>query len=346
MARGAGHSGEGGPTDTLINDRAGGLLLGMAVADDWSTATKVALCVGDAAATGLDLTDSGALGLLRRNLRELRLESPASGGALDSIDDILAAAAMVALAHLHDTREKRADAARAVIAMVDEHTVVDDDVLRWVELVAETVRSGAVPDGSILSGAAAAGAGAGAGAGARAGVGAGAGAGAGARAGAGATAETVEAAVQAVRAGERTNGADSARFTAGLAPATLASATRASAATGALLGARFGWQAVPRELADHVSGWPGAGATALVGLGILAARSQVAPAAPAAGREARTGGVVPVELWSAWVQSAASESAGSESASASIWRRAQVVLTTSDADTATSGGANDRRSGA
>jgi hypothetical protein len=108
---------------------------------------------------------------------------------------------------------------------------------------------------------------------------------------------------------------------------------------------------VPRELADHVSGWPGAGATALVGLGILAARSQVAPAAPAAGREARTGGVVPVELWSAWVQSAASESAGSESAGsesagASIWRRAQVVLTTSDADTATSGEANDRRSGA
>jgi hypothetical protein len=331
MARGAGHIGEGGPTDTLINDRAGGLLLGMAVADDWSTATKVALCVGDAAATGLGLTDSGALGLLRRNLRELRLESPASGGALDSIDDILAAAAVVALAHLHDTREKRADAARAVIAVVDEHTVVCDDVLRWVELVAETVRSGAVPDGSILAGA-----GAGAGAGARAGAGA----------GAGATAETVEAAVQAVRAGERTNGADSARFTAGLAPATLASATRASAATGALLGARFGWQAVPRELADHVSGWPGAGATALVGLGILAARSQVAPAAPAAGREARTGGVVPVELWSAWVQSAASESAASESASASIWRRAQVVLTTSDADTATAGGADDRRSGA
>lgn len=303
---------DGAVTVTRISDRAGGVLLGMAIADAWSSPTCVALCVGDAAATGLDLTNDGALGLLRRNLRELRLESHGSGGAFDSIDDILAAATMVALAHLHDTREKRADAARAVIAVVDERTVVDDDVLRWVELVAETVRSGAVPDSSIQSGA-----------------------------GAGATAETVDAAVQAVRAGERANGTDGARFTAGLA-----SATRTSAATGALLGARFGWPAVPQELADRARGWPGAGSTALVGLGILAARSQVRPAAPAAVREARTGGVVPVELWSAWVQSPTSESAASESASASIWRRTQVVLTTSDADTTTSGGANDRRSGA
>ena len=327
---------DGAVTVTRVSDRAGGVLLGMAVADAWSSATCVALCVGDAAATGLDLTDDGALGLLRRNLRELRLEGHASGGAFDSIDDILAAATMVALAHLHDTREKRADAARAVIAVVDEHTVVDDDVLRWVELVAETVRSGAVPDSGIQSSATA-------------------------------TAETVDAAVQVVRAGEKADGTDSVRFIAALAAGTLAAGTLtagtlASAMTGALLGARFGWSAVPEELANQARGWPGAGSTALVGIGILAARDQLRSAESAGDREERSGGVVPIELWNAGPENAGAENArstnarsavipvpgsdGGGAASPTVWRRAQVVLTTSDADTATSGGAHDWRGGA
>jgi hypothetical protein len=288
-------------------DRAGGVMLGLAVAEGWSAATEIALCVGDAAATGLPLTDEGALGLLGRNVRSLRLERHRPNGALD-VDELLGVVAVIALAHLHDSPKERAEATRAVLAVLDAGAIVDTRILGWGEILAATVREGELPQdfdpndrrdhGSHESHSEV-------------------------------MAESIRAAVHAVRVAERVGGSDDARFAAGLGMSI-----GAVAATGALLGARFGWRAVPRTLADQTHGWPDADSTALIGIGLLAARASETRS----DRAAPAGGVVRIERWDETSDTAspATELTGAEeqgrTSGPRVWRRTQVVLTTSDAD--------------
>jgi hypothetical protein len=296
--------------EARLEDRAGGVMLGMAIADGWHSATEVALCVGDAAATGLALTDAGTLGLLERNLRALRLERHSPTRSFESNDELLAATAVVALAHLHDTPQAREEATRAVVATIHPSAVVDHSLLWWVEVVAETVRSGVLPDISRSEDR-------------RDGS-------PGGRAGT--VAADVHAAIQAVRRAEQTGDDDAARFAAGLT-----AVSSAPAATGAVLGSRFGWEALPRELAEKAHGWPEAGKQDLVGIGLLALRRQ-ARATDASRAEERSGGTVPIERWddfqesvpSTGIRAAVAAEGGPESSS---WHRTLVALTAADADT-------------
>lgn len=285
-----------------IIDRAGGVLLGMAVSDGWSKTTNLALCVADAAATGIALTDAASLGLLQRNLRELRLQDPAARAPF-SRDQLLAISTVVALAYLYDPPAERADALRAVLEAMDDHTRVDGTLLRWVDLVVDVVRTGvvhaeaAVPDAREME-------------------------------------EPVRLAIDVVRQAESTDGDDTERVLAGLD-----SATSTPAAMGALLGARFGWHAIPQERADRIHGWPDADGKALVGLGLLAARSQPRRSTSTSDPAERWGGTVAIERWDEahTVHAPATHpEAADESTPArpSTWRRTHVVLTTADADTA------------
>ncbi len=287
-----------------IIDRAGGVLLGMAVSDGWSSATGLALCVADAAATGIALTDGASLDLLERNLRELHLHMPAARAPY-SHDQLLAVSTVVALAYLYDTPAERADATRSVVGAMDEHAIVDGALLRWVDLVAHVVRTGAVPDEGGPSGARE-------------------------------MEEHVRTTVRVIRHAEFTSGDDIARMQAGLD-----STMSAPAATGALLGARFGWRAVPKDLADQSRGWPEANGKALIGLALLAARSGPRRPTSIADPDERWGGTVPIERWDeaqpTHTPPTQSGAPDEDTAGSFTWRRTQVVLTAADADTTTAG---------
>ena len=284
------------PLTAPQSDRAGGVLLGMAVVDGWSHATELALCVADAAATGRPLTDPLVLDLLRRNVAELRSTQGAAAVATADPDAFLASTAVVALAHLHDSAEERADAARAVAATMNSATPVDDAVLRWIELVVETVRTGGSP-------------------------------GAGAGPAFGAVAAVVDAAIASVVGAELAveTGADAFDVNASAgAPAT----------RGALLGARFGWRAVPDELARQATGWPGTDARALVGLGIHAARLRRRSIEVARDSADGWGGDLPVGQWNAATENPHDgvPSVGPEPPEKTpAWRRSWVALTPGDA---------------
>lgn len=288
------------PLTTAQGDRAGGVLLGIGVVDGWSRATELALCVADAAATGRPLTDPLVLDLLRRNVAELRSTQGATGVDLNDPDALLASTAVVTLAHLHDSAEDRADAARAVAATMGAATIVDDTVLRWIELVAETVRTGVVSRAAADPAVGTV---------------------------AGMVAAVVDAAIASVAEAEVADGTGAGAFD------PRASAV-ASAARGALLGARFGWRAVPDELASHAAGWPGTDARALVGLAIHAARLRQRSVEVARDPADGSGGDVPVEQWNA---STENTGAGTPSTTpeprddAPRWRRSWVALTSGDA---------------
>ena len=284
------------PLTAPQSDRAGGVLLGMAVVDGWSHATEFALCVADAAATGRPLTDPLVLDLLRRNVTELRSTQRAAAGGTADPDALLASTAVVALAHLHDSAEERADAARAIATTMNSATPVDDAVLRWIELVVATVRAGESPR-------------------------------AGAGPDAGAVAAAVDAAIASVTGAGRTVATGADVF--GVNASAGAPATR-----GALLGARFGWRAVPDELARQATGWPGTDARALVGLGIHAARLRrrsVEVARDSADAWRRD---LPVRQWNAATENSpgGAPSVGPELPEGTpAWRRSWVALTPGDA---------------
>lgn len=276
------------------SDRAGGVLLGMAVVDGWSRATELALCVADAASTGRSLTEPLVLDLLRRNLRERQPARDEGHHGPVTPDDLLATTAVVALAHIHDGAQERADATAAVAQLLDPAFVRDDALVVWAEIIAETVRDGTIPSAADP--------------------------------GSGAIAKAVRAALDVGRAAET---ADPSGATAFLPQAGADSPTPAGA--GALLGARFGWGTVPDGLAGSVSGWPGADAQALVGLGLLAARLQRRSVELARTDAELSGGAVLVEDWGDLVpEEALTKTVGSTGST--VWRRSPVVLTPSHAE--------------
>lgn len=186
-------------------NRAGGVLLGAALADGWSSAIEGALCVADVAATGVILSDRLALELLERNLETARRENR-QVDEFFSLDGLHLAGAVVALASFRDDSETRAQSADSVLASLSVHSksrlpITRDDFLGWIELVNETLWTGN----------------------------------------------------------------SSERFATGLR-----SVSGLPAASGALLGARDGWQSLPDDRSLLLTGWPGAGSTALIGLGVLA----------------------------------------------------------------------------
>ena len=269
-------------------DRAAGLLLGAALADSWSTSTEIALCVADAAATGRPLTDREVVGLVSRNLTLLCQER----GPVDTTkttDALLAATAVVALAHVYDGPEQRARATTAIVAEIDAGANADRLVL-WVDLVAETLRSGAVPNVLPLS-------------------------------------TDASAVVAVVRAAERVSVFAGDQLATGLATISML-----PAASGALLGARFGQHAFSRANVSALSGWPGAGAAELAGLGLLALRG-AGRMIPDVESEIK-GSPVPIERWGETDHGAAHRPRTpiAEQSTTTSWRQSHITLTPADAE--------------
>jgi hypothetical protein len=131
--------------------RAGGLLVGIAIADGWRVTTELALCVADAALSGRALTDDAALGLLERNLRALAWERGKTELRLPPGDPTLAVAAVVALAGSRSSAALRAAATSAVLRTIDAHAVVDEVVRRWVEEIAAGVDGEAFDPGEATA---------------------------------------------------------------------------------------------------------------------------------------------------------------------------------------------------
>lgn len=277
--------------------RAAGVILGMAVGDGWNHATELALCVADAAATGRALTDTPVLDLIRRNLRELTLGKGSGADALHTTDEMLATTAIVALAHLHDSVAVRAAATEAVLGVLNPALVVEGSVHRWVELIASTIRSGTSPRETW-------------------------------RFESGAIALEITDVVEAVTAADPANGE--------VDRSGVKSATQVPAATGALIGATYGWEAIPDDLAAQATGWPDAGAGALLALGLQIARLQSRSVEPPRDPADNIAGIIPVERWKTEAEerqtadSRIDESRGG--ADGTRWHRTNIVLTTGDAN--------------
>lgn len=217
--------------DTIL--RAAGLLIGLALADEWSATTEIALCVADAAATGLPLDDPRAIDLLWRNLRDRRATAP--GGELGdavSADALLAACAVVALAHHRDTRDEQESALRAVLAVLGSPLSAEPEHLLWTETVAALMNAESFDVARRLREEF--------------------------------TLTSLRAVADAVQTASAPPAASPQDVTeAALDP--LSSAMRiAPGATGALVGALFGIGALPGARVARLSGWPDADGAALV----------------------------------------------------------------------------------
>jgi len=245
------------PLTARQSGRAAGVLLGMAVADGWNHATELAVCVADAAATGRALTDLPVLERLRRNLHALELAKGSFHETADSANDVLAASAVVALAHVHDSPSDRMAATTAVLGILNPDLDVDNGIHRWVEIVTSAIRSGQTTNpSSILE--------------------------------TGATYAAIADAVKAVSI----SGPHGDEFVE-----AIMTVPGSVAAAGSLIGATHGWEAIPDKLAEGLTGWPESGGAALLALGLqiprLRARSVQTSRTPAASPDGR----IPVERW-------------------------------------------------
>lgn len=216
-------------TDTT---RALGLLVGLALGDGWSGVTEIALCVADAAATGLPMDDPRSVDLLQRNLRERRATASSSTIDVDADDAAFAAGAIVAMAHRHDAPTQLSNALSAVLGTLEVPVSSRPQVFAWVTALAETISTGRFDVTSLGE------------------------------------QRRWSSSLQAIAGAMHSSGGYSsadvrARVRSTLAPGALASSGLPEW-TGALVGAIVGLHLLPGERVAALSGWPDADAQALL----------------------------------------------------------------------------------